>query len=208
MGGGLYCNTGAVIMDGVRYESIGDCYWIGGDDWGGGGGEPSGGGGGGGGGTGSRPDLPISQKLKCALDNYAHPNVQFYGGRTLKKVNAWAFGLKDASGNWGYDIRDKNTSPGAGWIPVGGITSAGTAYGRLYNVAFQAHSNFERDGVRGNVSNSLSGPMTAFEMSLFVGVHEMGHLRKEMDEPEADWYGIDALKKYRNDGGKKCSSFQ
>ncbi len=158
----------------------------------------------------SSPDLTdrdISTMLKCVLDNYVHSDIKFVGGRTMKKVNAWAFGLKSASGSAysDWDFRSTNTSPGAGWVPIGGLTSTGYAYGRMYNSAFQAHSNFERDGQRsGAPSNSLSGPMTAFEMSLFVAGHEMGHLRANMSESEADWYGIDAVKRYRQDAGKKC----
>ncbi|WP_449446770.1 hypothetical protein [Thermomonas brevis] len=125
----------------------------------------------------------------------------------MKKVNAWAFGKKNAQGAWGYDIRGANISPGADWVPIGGITATqGFSYGRMYNVAFQANSSFSANGSRpGAPSNSIRGSMSAFEMSIFIGVHEASHLLGNRDEKEADWYGIDAVLKYRSDGGRLCA---
>lgn len=76
----------------------------------------------------------------------------------------------------------------------------------MYNIAFQARSDFVAIGnLDGAPPNRITGPISAFEMSLFIGGHEAGHLRKKMSEKNADWYGIDAVLKYRVDKGKKCS---
>lgn len=189
-----------------QYEPDGiTCY-----DNGGGGSQGGVPGSGGGGGSTNPPDLvdrDISAKLKCALDNYLHNNVKLTGGKTMKKVNAWAFGRMGANG-WEYRYRSTNASPGTSWSAVGGRAAPGSAYGRLYNRAFQVSNNFQRDGTRpGASSNSLSGNLTAFETSLFAAGHEASHLNGNPDrEAEADWYGIDAVLRYRSDGGAKCAS--
>lgn len=182
--------------DGITCYDNGGVAGIGGD-WGYGGG--------GAGSSQNFPDLEISTQLKCALDKYLHSNVKLTGGRTMRKVNAWAFGKKNADGVWGYKIKGENVSPGANWTPAAGIATPGTAYGRLYNRAFQASANFPRQGSRPNAtSNSLSGSISEFEMSLFAGAHEASHLLGNLDENEADWYGINAVLSYRGDGGAKC----
>lgn len=147
----------------------------------------------------------IPEDLKCALDKYLHGNIKLTGGRTMRKVNAWAFGLR-VGNSYYYQFRSVNVSPGGDWKPVGGSASSGTAYGRLYNRAFQPTNNFHRTGVRpGEPNNSLIGNLSAFETSLFAAAHEASHLMgKANNEPEADWYGIDAVQRYRSDGGKKC----
>lgn len=125
----------------------------------------------------------------------------------MKKVNAWAFGKQNAYGVWGYAFKSTNVSPGAGWVSVAGIGMPGTSYGRLYNRAFQAISDFPRNGARnGAVPNSIRGAISDFEMSLFTGAHEASHLHGNLNEAEADWYGIHAVLNYRSDGGTKCAS--
>lgn len=164
-------------------------------------------GGGGAGSSQSFPDLEISSQLKCALGKYLHNNVKLTGGRTMKRVNAWAFGKQNNYGVWGYEIKNTNVSPGADWTSVAGIGPPGTAYGRLYNRAFQASTNFPRQGSRPNATpNSLSGSISTFEMSLFVSAHEASHLLGNLNENEADWYGINAVLNYRSDGGAKCQN--
>ena len=154
----------------------------------------------------SFPDVDIPTQLKCSLDKYLHSDIKLTGGRTMKKVNGWAFGKQNSYGVWGYAIKSTNISPGAGWTPVAGIAPPGTAYGRLYNRAFQSSTDFPRTGSRPDApSNSLSGAISAFEMSLFTSAHEASHLLgNSNNEDEADWYGINAVLKYRSDGGAKC----
>lgn len=79
---------------------------------------------------------------------------------------------------------------------IGGITSPGTAYGRMYNQAFQG-GNYSLSGFRaGHPDNSINGTMTAFEKSLYVAGHEASHLRGNAKNEElADWYGINAVSK-------------
>lgn len=167
--------------------------------------------GGGGGGTTTPPDLTerdISPELACALAEYLHNNVRLTGGRTMKRVNAWAFGRQGPTGTWGYAFRSANVSPGPGWIDVAGVGSPGTAYARLYNLAFQANTLPLLQGTRFGVpSNSLFGAMSAFEMSLLVAGHEASHLAgNSSNESEANWYGIDAVLSYRADGGARCAN--
>lgn len=188
-----------------QYEADGvTCFPSAGGGYEGGEGNP------GGGGSGSTSvdlvDRAISAKLKCALDNYLHSNVKLGASRTMKRVNAYGFGKESPTG-WYYQFRATNTSPGSGWKPVAGIAAPGTSYGRLYRGAFEGRSNFQRTGTRPGASqNSLSGSISSFEMSLFVGGHEASHLRGNLDESVADWYGIQAVRNYRNDGGAKCGS--
>jgi hypothetical protein len=212
------CTTypdGIAIVDGTMWITPGgsECEDV--PVGGGGGGEPSSGepsmppGGGGGGGVdldrNKLPELPISAKLKCAMDNYLHPDVK---GRTMKNISAWAFGKQNANGYWDYKYRSTNVSPGAGWVAVGGQGYTGYAWGWLYNASYQAHSNFPRTGTAPDITksaNSLSGAISAFEMSLFDAGHESGHLFfANLDEKKADWYGIDAVLRYRGDKGAKC----
>ncbi|WP_374350606.1 hypothetical protein [Thermomonas sp.] len=214
-GDGWWCEESTSTWDGSGWVvTAGACYYSPysspGESGGGGGpsAPPEGGGGGGGGGVTApdQTDRDISAKLQCALDNYLHKDVKLTGGRTMKRVNAWAFGKQNAYGVWGYDIRNTNTSLGEDWHPVGGITHPGSNYGRIYRLAFQASSDFSRNGTLPDApSNSIKGSVSAFEMSLFVSAHEASHLLgNEHDEAKADWYGIDAVLKYRRDNGKKC----
>lgn len=200
-----YYTNGELTDSGYEPDGF-TCFGSGG---GVGGGAPGSGGGVGGGGP-SPPDLAdrdISAKLKCALDNYLHNDARLGLDRTMKKVNAWAFRKQHQNGGMQFEFRSSNISPGAGWIPVSGLASSGTAYGRLYNAAFQGSSSVAIDGVRsGSASKSLSGAISAFEMALLVGAHEASHLRGIQNEREADWHGIYAVEKYRNDGGAKCAS--
>lgn len=49
-------------------------------------------------------------------------------------------------------------------------------------------------------------PLTSFESSLFVAGHEASHINGNPNrEAEADWYGIDAVSRYRSDGGAQCA---
>lgn len=138
-------------------------------------------GGGGGGGTTTPPDLTdrdIPAALECALVEYLHNDVKLTGGKTMKMVNAWAFGRQGANGTWGYEFSSTNSSPGPEWISVGGVGSPGFAYARLYNAAFQATTLPMIVGTRYGVpSNSLFGAMSEFEMSLLVAGHEASHLK-------------------------------
>ncbi len=183
----------------------------------GGGGAGTGGGTGGGTGTGNSPgienaqipaeklvDRKISARLQCVLDSYADPDVKLGLGQSMRSVDVYAFGIKNQYGEWGYVVRETNTSPGPEWTPVAGITAPRTAYGRMYKVAFEG-GNYRYDGERNGVSNRLSGYLNDFEKSIFVSMHEASHLKgNEKDEVLANWYGIDAVLKFRADGGKKC----
>jgi hypothetical protein len=201
---------GKVTVDGVMHQmpDMMDCEFQ--DDGLGGGYEGGGDWGYGGGGGTPQLDLVdrgLSPKLECALSNYLHNDVKLGAGRSMKRVNAYAFGKKNASGVWGYEFRATATPPsGSGWVPIGGITSPGTAYGRMYNQAFQG-GNYSLSGFRaGHPDNSISGTMTAFEKSLYVGGHEASHLRGNASNEElADWHGINAVSNYRNDKGVKCA---
>jgi hypothetical protein len=182
---------------------------------------PTVGGGPGGGGGGGVSDLnpnnlvdqAISAKLKCAFENYLHNNAKLGTDstgteRTMKKVDAWAFGKQNINGDWDYKFRSTNVLPGTGWTYIGGLAVSGTTYGRLYNGAFLAYPNFDIDGTppsKNELPNSLSGAITSLEMSLFIGGHEASHLFGVTDEKKADWYGIYAVLKYRSDGGAKCA---
>lgn len=155
-------------------------------------------------------DRDISAELQCALDKYLHPNVRLTDGRTMKRVNAWAFAMK-VGDQWDFVRRSFNVSPGEGWRPVGGQGGAGNAYARLYNQAFVALPGFQRDGSRFGVpDNSFSGDLTSFETSLFASAHEATHLTGSQlttsteREAEADWYAIDAVSRFRSDGGAQC----
>lgn len=200
---------GKVTVDGVVHQmpDVVDCDFFddglggyeGGNDWGYGGG-------------GAAPQLDktdrnISAKLECALSNYSHEDIKLGASRTMKKVNVYAFGKKNVYGVWGYEFSATNTPPaGSGWVPVAGSTTPGTAYGRLYKLAFTG-GNYSLQGSRlGASPNSLSGILTDFEKSLYAAAHEASHLLgNENDEAKADWYGINAVLKYRADGGAKCA---
>lgn len=217
VGGGIYCQ--GLWVNGI-YEGLGACYDFGSGGGGiGGGGDPggapgggAGGGGNGSGGSGSTPDVDyvdrrISGTLECAMSAYAHKDVKLGVGRSMKRVNGWAFGIKNSYGEWGYRVFPTNTPPeGPGWVAVSGITTPNTAYGRLYNQAFIG-GNYNLAGARpGVASNALNGTLTAFEKSLYAAVHEASHLGGNLsNEQVADWYGIDAVLRYRRDGGAKCA---
>lgn len=164
----------------------------------------------GGGGSTSEPDMTdrdISPKLKCVLDNYLHKDIKLTGGRTMKRVNAWVFRSPDYP-NVADKYLSSNTPPGPKWLPIPGLTNpGGYLYGKMYSEAFQHRSSYDKDGVRvGFPSNSISGPISGFERSIFVAAHEISHLLGNYSNEElANWYGIDALQKYREEGGKKCS---
>lgn len=174
-----------------------------------------GGGGGGGGNTPTFPDMAISQKLDCALQQYTHGLTQ-KAGKSFKKVNAWAFGIDNGNG-WGYDVRSSPTPPGPEWQSVGGIANymSTPPLARLYNAAFQGRQHFERTGKPPPSTslppNSLNGPISDFEMSLFAGAHELAHLSGvgnnggAEEESKADWFGIFAVLAHRADGGSKCA---
>lgn len=170
-------------------------------------------GGGAGGGSEPPPDLTeqdISDKLQCALDNYLHANVKLTGGKTMKRVQAWGFG-KLVNNAWVWGARSWNIDPGEDWIAIGGRAGAGQPYGRLYNGAFLANSFINIKGSRpGELDKVLTGAFTAFEMSLLFSGHEASHLigsqlpTSDEREAEAEWYGIDAVLKFKSDGGAQC----
>jgi hypothetical protein len=164
--------------------------------------------GGGGGGGAAPPDLTqhdISEDLECALSNYSHPNVRLTGGRTMRRINTWAFGRQTGPNTWQYTFNSNNAHPGDGWHPVAGTAAPGDMYGRLYNYAFEGFDHFSHVGHRaGSPPNALSGPISGFERSLFTSAHEAAHLLGVASEAEANWYGINAVLNYRSDGGAKC----
>ena len=161
------------------------------------------------------PDLPISQKLNCALQKYTNGLTQ-KAGKSFKKVDAWAFRTNNGYG-WGYKILASSTPPGPEWQAVGGIAlyTITPPLARLYNEAFQGRPHFERNGTPPRntslLANSLNGAISDFEMSLFAGAHELAHLSgiandgSIEEESYADWFGIFAVLKYREDGGSKCA---
>lgn len=222
IGGGIYCN--GAIVNGV-FEGLVNCF-----DYGGGGGsvvpDPGGGGGvvgGGGSGPGSGsggpspgtvdPEIPpeklrdkrLDDRLQCAMEKYAHSDVKLGAGQGMRTVDVYAFGKLNSYGEWGYKVSETNTLPaGEGWVAVAGITTPNTAYGRIYKLAFEG-GNYSFQGTRNGASNSLVGKLNSFEKSIFVAMHESNHLKGNLaDETLANWYGIDAVLKYRADGGKKC----
>ncbi|WP_165931080.1 hypothetical protein [Stenotrophomonas sp. ATCM1_4] len=149
----------------------------------------------------------MSAKLQCAMKEYFHPDIRLGAGRTMKKVNAYAYGMKKPGGGFsGYVFRATKTSPGPEWALADGVTFPLTAYGRLYKTAFEAGYR-ELRGERANAApKTLNGNLTSFEMSLLVAGHEAVHLRRAgVSELEAEWYGIDAVLRYREDKGKACS---
>ena len=83
-------------------------------------------------------DKRLEDRLQCAMDKYAHSDVKLRSDQGMRTVDVYAFGLKDAFGEWGYRVSETNTPPaGEGWVPVAGITAPGSAYGRIYKLAFQ-----------------------------------------------------------------------
>lgn len=219
IGDGVYC-TELYVMG--QYQGIGNCYNFGGGT---GGGYPPPPSGGGGGGTGTQPDGSIdptdpspptaddlldknvSERLKCAMKNFFHPDIRLKNGRTMKRVNVYMYALKGSDGKWGYEPRTTKTPPpGAGWILVDGVGSANAAYGRLYKSAYEGRYVDITGVLPSGAQKRLVGDLTGFEAQLLVAAHEATHLLGTgATEPVAEWYGIDAVEKYRAARGGDCS---
>ena len=220
--GSIWCQ--GLLVDGV-FQGYGVCYDFGRGgpgvsegSWnpplgGGGGGSGTGTGTGTGGGNNSGIESPpdftesaISDKLKCALKNYGSADVRL-GNKTLKWVNTYAFGKLNPDGEtYGFAFSNTNVLPaGPGWEYIGGITKFGEAYGRLYKGTRIANTVSLMGVKTGRPNNSLDGSLTSFEMQLLIAAHEASHLIRDTEEPEARWYGIDAVLAWRQDEGKACS---
>ncbi|MFN3704268.1 hypothetical protein [Thermomonas sp.] len=217
-GDGWWCEPStSEVVDGKVIVHGGDCYL---DPFyygsGGGGGtppDPSSGGGGGGGvpepppfdPNVAFPDLAISPELKCVLDKYIHPESALTQGRTMKRVEAWAFKQYiDGVPQYGLVVTSSNTPPGPTYLPVGGTAGHLNLYGRLYNAAFRA-GRLKKTGIHYTGEKEIDEYLTRDEMSVFVAGHEAAHLMiGNASEEMADWYGIYTLQKYRKDKEQKC----
>lgn len=154
--------------------------------------------------------LSISEKLNCAIKNYAHPSAPKKG--VIQHVNAWAYGIDSPNGfSYEYNAQHVPASHyGPGYVEVGGFpTSSGSwPWTYLFNRAYQSLDNVHIIGVGlgSRDDNDLDGRLTAFENELFSAAHEMAHLTgiDHKHENQANWFGIYAVQSYRQDGGKKC----
>lgn len=105
MGGGYYCNSSSVIVNGIRYTEYFDCFWSGDFDGGGSGGDPHGGGdiydggGGGGGVLNTCRNLRATKPAGCENEvsipssaEYGYGTLgtsQYAGGSGLPKLIYW-----------------------------------------------------------------------------------------------------------------------
>lgn len=219
IGGGVYC-TELYVMG--QYQGLGNCY-----DFGGGGGtgypEPPAPPSGGGGGTGTQPDgnidptdpspptaedlldRDVSARLKCAMKNFFHADIRLRGGRTMKRVNVYLYGKK-TNGTWGYEPRTAKVPPGPDWQLIDGATQPNASYGRLYKSAYEGRYVDITGTLPTGAQKRLVGQLTGFEAQLLVAAHEATHLLGTgASESVAEWYGIDAVEKYRAERGGECS---
>lgn len=163
------------------------------------------------------PKEPVSEELECAWKQYINPLVDGSVGpppaetlpRGLMRVHGYAY-----SNGQEFKFTMAPVDPeklfGSGWEPTWGKTDMpGTGPSYLFEPAFHEHSgylaNLEIPPLLPGPPNA--GPVygaSAFETSLFVGVHEIAHQAGFLDEEVASWFGWEAVLNYREDGGSKC----
>lgn len=177
--------------------------------------DPIGGGGGAGRSWNGFPVGDISAELECALSSYAHSEAKKNG--PIQKVDALAYGKWTPSG-YVYEFSHTQvplSNFGPGWVQVAGITEGtSTRWVQMFNRAFLPSTfNIDGTGRFGRADNHLEGSLTGLESAIYATAHELAHQNAigynadtgSYDELLANWYGIDAIKKYRADGGQKLN---